>query len=236
MNEVVLNIIKDTPLTIPKILLKNYKKLGLTEEELLVLISLINKGEKSVYDPNIFTEELDMDKYTAMQILNDLADKKIITIKLETNRYGKKEEYIYTDLLYKKLMQILIGDNNVFEETPKKDIYFKFENELGRTISPTEIELISDWLRDGITEEIIEEALKEAVFNNVRNFRYIDKIIYNWHAKGIKTKNDIIKEKKKYYKKIMQIENNANVVYNLISKTKMLESDYYNKMIKTSIK
>ena len=48
MNEVVINILKESPLTIPKILLRTYKKLNISEEELLVLICLINKGEKSI--------------------------------------------------------------------------------------------------------------------------------------------------------------------------------------------
>ena len=192
MNEVVLKMLKDTPLTIPKVIFKYYKKLNLTEEELLVLICLINKGEKSVYDPNLFTEELDMDKYKAMQILNDLTEKNIINIKLETNKSGKREEYIYIDLLYNKLYSLLLGNNEVEENIPPKDIYLRFETELGRTISPSEVELINEWIREGTNEEIIEEALKEAVYNNVRNLKYIDRIIYNWREKGIKTKNDIL--------------------------------------------
>ena len=201
MNEVVINILKESPLTIPKILLRTYKKLNISEEELLVLICLINKGEKSIYNPNMFTLELDMDKYKAMQLLNDLTEKNIIDIKLENNKYGKKEEYIYIDLLYKKIYALLI-DKEIEEEstTCNKDIYLKFENELGRTISPAEIELINDWMNDGITKELMEEALKEAVLNNVRNLKYIDRIIYNWKSKGLKTKSDIIKEKKNYRK------------------------------------
>ena len=141
-----------------------------------------------------------MDKYTAMQLLIDLTEKNIINIKLETNNCGKKEEYIYIDLLYKKLYNLILDTNPIEEQKNNKDIYFKFETELGRTISPTEIELFNDWMHDGITGEVIEEALKEAVFNNVRNFKYIDRIIYNWKNKGIKNKNDIIKEKKNYRK------------------------------------
>lgn len=198
MNDIIINILKEPPLTIPRLLLKNYKKIGITEQELLVLICLINKGEKSVYDPNIFTEDMDMDKYQAMQILNDLTEKNIINIKLENNKYGKKEEYIYLDLLYKKIYNLILGEEQPAENQLENDIYLKFEMELGRTISPTEIELINDWLRDGINKELIEEALKEAVFNNVRNFKYIDRIIYNWSSKGLKTKNDIIKDKKNY--------------------------------------
>lgn len=48
-------------------------------------------------------------------------------------------------------------------------------------------------------------------------------------------KNDIIKVKNKFNKKIMEIENKANIVYNLISNAALLENDYYNKMIKESI-
>ena len=201
MNETVINVIKDIPITIPRIILKYYKKLNITEEELIVLICLINKGPKSSYDPSLFTEELGMDKYQAMQLITDLQEKNIIDIKLETNKYGKKEEYIYTDLLYSKIYSILLDDNSIQEEkTPSKDIYLKFENELGRTISPAEVELINEWMKDGTTEELIEEALKEAVYNNVRNLKYIDRIIYNWKSKGIKNKNDIIKEKKNFRK------------------------------------
>ena len=188
MNEVVINLLKESPIVIPKILFKYYKKLNITEEELLILIILINKGEKVVYNPNLFTEELDMDKYTAMQLLNDLAEKKIIEIKLETNKQGKKEEYISIEQLYNKLYANILGNTEVEEEnTINEDIYLKFETELGRTISPYEIELINKWLSNGTSEEIIEEALKEAVYSNVRNFKYIDRIIDNWMAKGIKT-------------------------------------------------
>ena len=200
MNEVILSILKETPLTIPKVIFKYYKKLNITEEELLVLICLINKGKKSVYNPNIFSTELDMDKYKAMQILNDLTEKNIISIKLETNNIGKKEEYIYIDLLYNKIYSLLLDENPNEEIETTKDIYLKLETELGRTITPLEVELINEWLRDGVTEEIIEEALKEAVYNNVRSFKYIDRIIYNWREKGIKTKKDIIKEKKNFRK------------------------------------
>ena len=166
--------------------------LSLNEEELLVLICLINKGERSIYNPNIFIEELDMDKYQAMQVLNDLTEKNIIEIKLENNKVGKKEEYIYTTLLYKKIYNILLGENNQEKNTISTDIYLKFETEFGRTISPTEIEVINQWINSGISLDLIEEALKEAIINNVRNLKYIDRILYNWKQLGIKNKKERI--------------------------------------------
>ena len=200
MNEVVTNILKEQPIIIPKVLLKYYTKLNITEEELIILICIINKGDKIVYDPGLFTEEIGMKPYKAMQILNDLSEKAILEIKVENNPSGKKEEYIYLDLLYNKLFNIIIDKNH--EATINTDLFTLFETELGRTISPMEVEIIKEWLHDGNSEELIKEALKEAIYNNARNLKYIDRIIFNWRTKGIKTKKDILEEKKNYRKTI----------------------------------
>ena len=42
-----------------------------------------------------------------------------------------------------------------------------------------------------ISEELIKGALKEAVFNNVRNLRYIDKILSEWEKKGFKSVDEV---------------------------------------------
>ena len=200
MNEVVIKALKEQPIMVPKILFKNYKHLNITEEELILLICMINQGEKLVYNPSFFTEEIGIDKYKAMQMLNDLSDKKLIEVKIENNKSGKKEEYIYLDFLYNKLFNILIDQNH--ETTINTNIFSLFETELGRTISPMEVEIIKEWIHDGNSEELIKEALKEAIYNNARNLKYIDRILFNWRTKGIKTKKDILEEKKNYRKSI----------------------------------
>ena len=69
-----------------------------------------------------------------------------------------------------------------------------------------EVEIIKEWLHDGIAEELIKEALKEAILNNVRNLKYIDRILFNWRSKGFKTKEDILKDKKNYRKPTKKVE------------------------------
>ena len=64
-----------------------------------------------------------------------------------------------------------------------------------------EVEIIKEWLHDGFSEDIIKEALKEAIYNDVRNLKYIDRILFNWKGKGYKNPKDIIKDKKNYKKK-----------------------------------
>ena len=71
------------------------------------------------YNPTIFEAELAMDKFKGMQILNDLSEKGLVNIKVENNKSGKKQEYIYLDFLYTKLLNILI------EGTAEEDIESK---------------------------------------------------------------------------------------------------------------
>ena len=198
MNEVILNTIKEKPIIIPKVLLRNYKKINITEEELVILICLINIGDKVPYNPSIFELELGMDKFKGMELLNTISEKGLINIKVENNKSGKKQEYIYLDFLYNKLLNTMIDqtENDNAKGTKENDIFSLFEQELGRTISSMEIEIIKEWLQDGYEEELIKEALKEAIYNDVRNLKYIDKILYNWRMKGIKNKNDVLKSKR----------------------------------------
>ena len=88
------------------------------------------------------------------------------------------------------------------DESKKTNIYDDFEREFGRTLSPIEYELISGWLDNEFTEEIILCALKEAVFNGVSNLRYIDKILYEWGKAGIKNISDVEEMRKKRNQKI----------------------------------
>ena len=106
-----------------------------------------------------------------------------------TNDNGNIIERIKLDPLYDRLALNKKTDNK------DVDIYALFERELGRTLSSYEYELINKWMEDGISDDIIKGALKEAILNNVRNFKYIDKIVYEWSKKGIKKR---IKEDNNY--------------------------------------
>jgi DNA replication protein len=58
-------------------------------------------------------------------------------------------------------------------------------------MSPIELETINAWLMASYSEELILGALREAVYNGVSNFRYIDKILYEWDKKGFKSMDDV---------------------------------------------
>jgi len=197
MNEKIIKILQEKPLTVPKILFQNYKRLNISEEELIVLIYLINIEDRITYNPDTLSKELNLDKFKVMQLLNNLCEKNIILLKVEKNEKGALEEYIYLDIFYQKLFNIIIEEKEEYK-TESTDIFSIFESEFGRTLSAMECEIIKGWLNDNINTEILTEALKEAVYNDAKSLKYIDRILYSWKQKGIKNKEDIIKDKINY--------------------------------------
>lgn len=190
-------IIKEKPIVLPRFLFNYYLRLGITSDELIILIFIIDIGDKVVYNPESIALSLGMDKFKVMEILNDLNEKKIISISVEKNKEGKREEYISLDLLYKKIMGIIINKEDD-KKLDNSDIYSIFEKEFGRTISPMECQIIKGWIDDKIAIELIMEGLKEAVYNGANSLRYIEKILYDWRKKGYKTKEDVVNAKVKY--------------------------------------
>ena len=194
----VVELMKMRSYQIPSFIFNNYKKLKMTEKELIVLIYMYNS---QVYlNPKAISDDLNIKIENVLDIVESLEEKNIIKIDA-IDKDNLRCEMINYDSLYEKCAFLLDNkkDNN--------DIYSKYEKELGRPLSPMESEIISKWLEE-YDEELIILALKEAIYNGTTNFRYIDRIIFEWHKKGIKTEKDIIENRKKYIndKKNVEIE------------------------------
>ena len=133
-----------------------------------------------------------------LEMISLLEEKGIVKIELKKIN-DVQMEVCNLDGLYEKLA-LLIMEDKVVEKESKSSIYDTFETELGRTLSPIEYELVSEWLNNN-SEEILKLALKEATYNGVSNFRYIDRIIHEWSKKGIKTQEDVIRNNEEFKRK-----------------------------------
>lgn len=205
MEDNLINLLKDKPLVLPKIFLSNYRKLNITDSELIIIMILYNNGNKIVYNPEECAKCINSSKHEVMKLINSLIEKNIISIVIDRNN-RKSCEYISLELLYKKIFNIIIDKNSESEEEPTTNIFSIFESELGRTLSPMEYEQIKEWLTSGLSQELISSALKEAVLNGIGNFRYIDTILNDWRKKGYKNKEDVIKDREKYRSKKNKVE------------------------------
>ena len=199
MENNVRKILMDRPLVIPRIIINNYKKLNITEEELIILIFIIDYGVDLEYNPNIFVQELNIDKYKVLELINSLKEKNILTILIKKENKKVSSEYISLQPLYDKIMNIVM-DNKEKQIEIDENIYSIFENELGRTLSTLEYEKIKEMVTS-YGQELVVEALKEAVYNRANNLRYIETILSEWNKKGYKSKVDILKDRENYRKK-----------------------------------
>lgn len=197
MSNKVVNLLKNKNYVVPEYLLKNYVNLGLNSNLLIIIIYLINLDMPIICDYVKISEDLNISRNEILSSINELKEKVFIEIELKKNSSSKLEEYINLEPLYNKLFLFMIDKEEAKEDS---NIYSTFEKELGRSLSPIEYELIGGWLDMNYKEEIILAALKEAVFNGVNNFRYIDRILFEWNKKGIDSIEKVEKNKKEFKK------------------------------------
>ena len=193
MKEQIIDIIRDGEYRIPSMLLKNYKNLKINELDLIILIYLINQKERE-FNPNKICSDLNMQLLDVMNSIDNLTKTNFVKIEpVKENKVTK--DVINLDNLYDKLVYLIMNEK---EEKSETDIYSIFEKEFGRTLAPMEYEIINSWLDSGYEKELVIQALKEAVFNGVFKLNYIDKILYEWSKKGIKTPKDITVSKQNH--------------------------------------
>ena len=128
----VVNLLKDKDITIPKLLLRNYKKLNINESELIILIFLINSTE---YNPKSISDYMDIKFPVLLEMISELESKGMLKIELK-NINGINTEVCNLDTLYEKLSLLVIKKEDTKDNN---SIYDVFETELGRTLSPIEI-------------------------------------------------------------------------------------------------
>lgn len=174
-------------LTIPGYVVKYYSKLDLEGLSFILLIYFINQKGNILFDINKISSDLNQNSSTILDKINELNEKNYISIEMNKVN-GIIEEYISVELFYNKINSLILDTKG---EKKNNDIFSLFEQEFGRTLSPMEYESINNWLENNINEELIKLALKESVLSGVHNFRYVDKILFDWTKKGYKNASDV---------------------------------------------
>lgn len=189
MKEQILKIINSKKLVISDYLVKVCLDKKLSLIEFLVLVYFDNSYDNR-FDVELISSTLGIDTNEAMEAFNGLMIKGLVSLESVKDLDNRNTEEVSLDGLYRLVIENV---ETIENQEEKEDIFKTFESELGRTISSMELELINGWLSSGTPEEIILGALREAVYNGVTSFRYIDKIIYEWEKKGFKSMDDVNK-------------------------------------------
>ncbi len=195
MDEMI-ELLKEKSYQIPQTLLFRYKELKLTDQDFILILYLWNSMDSS-YNPKKISNDLGIPLKDVLELINSLSERGFLTLNI-VKINNVRNECISLDLLYEKLAFLLLKkEKGKKEDTTLFDVC---EKELGRQLAPTEIGIIRGWL-ETVSEETIILALKEAIYNGVTNFRYIDRILSEWSKKGIQTKEDVERNRKAFTKK-----------------------------------
>ncbi|MEG9297910.1 DnaD domain-containing protein [Mangrovibacillus sp. Mu-81] len=197
--------IEEGTLNIPQLLLTNYHTLGLNESEFVLLLHIFGQIEKGNYfpTPEELSEHMSISPEYCSSILRKLMQHQFLTIEEGASPEGILFEKYSLAPLWEKLADFVIQESKMkkmqksMEE--EADIYSIFEQEFGRPLSPLECETLAMWLdQDEHNSTIIKAALREAVISGKLNFRYIDRILFEWKKNGVKTIEDARNQSQKF--------------------------------------
>ena len=186
--------IQEGNITVPTLLFSEYRNLNLNEYELVLLLNILTFLEKGheFPTPDELSARMTITISECNEMLRRLIQRGFIQITDEYTTDGIRYEKYSVEPLWERLIEQFLKNNQNNKEIDKKadetDLYSCFEKEFGRPLSPFECESLAMWMDDDHHDPIIiKAALREAVMSGKLNFRYIDRILFEWKKNGIKT-------------------------------------------------
>ena len=165
------------------LLLENYKKLRINENELAIIFMidhLVTQG-----NPFITADLLSLKMTLDIKEIDALMANLLTRGFIEYVTLNGRTVTSLNPLKEKLFSNFAISVSKEAENKKAKDemlanIYQSFEAELGRTLQPMEISTIREWVDLGYSDEMIINALKEALNQGKRSIKSVDKVLLSW--------------------------------------------------------
>ena len=177
---------------IPAALLFHYKELFSSADDFLIwqFFFYQNTSHLESLAPSEVAQATGKTVAQVNQAIENLQESGLLEFK--TISIAGEIEMIFDVLPALEKLDVLLEPKEPVEmvrtENDLKTLVGDFERELGRFLSPFEIEDLQKTVEDDKTSvDLVRAALKEAVFNNKTNWKYIQAILRNWRREGITT-------------------------------------------------
>lgn len=190
-------------LTLPSALFFQFKSIFKTADDFLVwqFFYLQNTTNLSDLTPSRIATSLDKTVADINRSISNLTSQGLLDVKtIELNHeieiiFDTSPVFTKLDKLFEEDNQVII-DNKTSDSNRLKDLVGDFERELGRLLSPFELEDLQKTLQEDQTDpDIVRAALREAVFNGKTSWNYINAILRNWRREGLTTLRQIEERK-----------------------------------------
>lgn len=163
------------------LLLNNYKRLKISEKELVVLLlinNLLNSGNELI-TADLLSLKMNLSSDEIDEIMCSLVEKNYLTFA----SVDKDENKLQTSLenlnriLYRELTKTILGNEFIKSAEDNKKVeqlYEMFSLALKRNLAPLELAKIDDWLKEGYSCEEVSYALKKAQQDKKLTLRNIE--------------------------------------------------------------
>lgn len=183
---------KSGNLVLPSALLFHYKDIFTSADDYLVwqFFYLQNTTGHDTLAPSQIANALGKTVAEINRSISNLSNQELLDMKTITVA-DEIETLIDASPVLHKLDLLVAKENHKDQEKPDNGNQFKalvsdFERELGRFLSPFELEDLEKTIsEDKMDLDLVREALKEAVFNGKTNWKYIQAILRNWRKEGL---------------------------------------------------
>lgn len=194
---------KSGNLVLPSALLFHYKDIFKRADDFLIwqFISLQNTTKMDDLAPSQIASALNKTVAEVNRSISDLTAQGLLDMK--TIELGSEIEVVFDASPVLALLDKLVSEPKQVPEkqdvNPVKELVEEFERELGRMLSPFELEDLQKTIREDKTDpDLVRAALREAVFNGKTNWNYINAILRNWRREGITTMRQVEERRKEY--------------------------------------
>ena len=194
---------KSGNLVLPSALLFQYKDIFKRADDFLIwqFIYLQNTTKMDDLAPSQIASALNKTVAEVNRSISDLTAQGLLDMK--TIELGSEIEVVFDASPVLALLDKLVSEPKQVPEkqdvNPVKELVEEFERELGRMLSPFELEDLQKTIREDKTDpDLVRAALREAVFNGKTNWNYINAILRNWRREGITTMRQVEERRKEY--------------------------------------
>ena len=165
------------------LLLENYKKLKISENELAIIFMidhLVSQGNPFI-TADLLSLKMSLDAKEIDNLIADLLTRGFmeyasINGKTVTSLNPLKEK-LFSNFAMSVSKET---ENKKNREEVLSNIYQAFESSLNRSLQPMEISTIREWVALGYSDAVIINALKEALSQGKKTLKSVDKILLSW--------------------------------------------------------
>lgn len=183
---IIKRLIDEDIIDFDRLILKNYKQIGLSEIEAFLLIELNNqkRAGETFISPSKLVKKLTISEEKLISLLDSLMEKQYVVIRLVKVDGKEKEDFSFENTIvkiieiYKTIIQLEITDSPKTYDTIEEEIVDLLENQFQKQLKPLEIELIQKWVNeDNYSLDEIKRAILDAVKSNKSSISYVDGVL-----------------------------------------------------------